>query len=394
MRAEKQVNHYGKRSFENVSRNAGTDQTTPAAEPRDEPAAPLTPQALAACLNTATPAEARKMLGNALHLDLSGQELTQEGVNNLAMVLKEGNFTKLSLRGTKLPDITNVLNCFSQQPYSNPNLNLLELDLGGIQTSLTVDHFTAIAAILKENHFQCLNLSGLQINQDHATPIFEALKTNSSLRRLDLSSNPFNIDETLGKALGANLTLEELNLSSTQVDSRSLSHIRSALETQNSHQQNKDQIPRSGRGLRRLDLANCHITDSDHTVGLWMFIMSLKTNTSLTHLDLTGNLLERAGCAGLVEEAVTCMLLENHSIVSIKPYDTTKWFYDYSGSHHNNIKSCIDRNTMEGRDAMREAMLQQTYECLLPARLPHELQAEILRTTNELLLSDPRKIAK
>ena len=65
------------------------------------------------------------MLGNELHLDLSGQELTQQGVDTLAIVIKEGSFTKLSLRGARLPDITNASIAFGCSRIPHPSVTCL-----------------------------------------------------------------------------------------------------------------------------------------------------------------------------------------------------------------------------------------------------------------------------
>lgn len=109
-----------------------------------------------------------------------------------------------------------------------------------------------------------LGLSGTFELTDRIEPLADALRTNTTLTKLNLSDNWLDMC-AMFEVLKRNMTLTEIDLSSNGVDARSLSEMLKVNTT-----------------LRVLDLSDCEIEPD----GTRLLAEALKVNTTLTDLRL------------------------------------------------------------------------------------------------------------
>ena len=216
------------------------------------------------------------LAGNATltTVDLSSLPIFDDGATALAEALS-GNttLTCLILSQTRIGDIG--VRALMEDLECNNTLTALDLSYN----HFSVDGTTAIARMLRKNTtLHSLNLAFCDIKSDGATLLAEGLISNSSLLSLSLESNCMGAigQRQIGEMLLRNDTLKSLDLSNSNM------FIGNCLEKALSQ----------NRGLSHLNLAYNRLPCST-TKGM---ADMLRTNASLTELDLRGNLIpDKAG---------------------------------------------------------------------------------------------------
>jgi Ran GTPase-activating protein (RanGAP) involved in mRNA processing and transport len=188
-----------------------------------------------------------------IELDLSGQNLGNDGIKKLVEELKG-------------------------------NMSLKELNLGS--NSIGKDGATAIAMVLQENGaLKKLVLDSNTVGLSGVTAIFDSLKNNSTLEGISLRGN--RLDSTaaavIARALKSNTTLQELGLGDNNIGAAGAAAITDAVK------------PRSS--LSALGLAGNSIGDA----GAAAIASALKENTALTAVDLSGNNIGSTGAAAIAQ---------------------------------------------------------------------------------------------
>ena len=180
-------------------------------------------------------------------------------------------------------------------------------------------HIVALAEALKQNtSLTELDLSSNHISDQGAADLAEALKQNMSLTELNLSANDISAQgaAALAEALKQNTSLTQLNLSQRYLSSNSIS-AQGAAALAEALKQNSS--------LTQLDLSNNGISDQgaadlaealkQNTILTQLYFYgsfigdqdaaalaeALKQNTSLTQLDLSRNCISAQGAADLAE---------------------------------------------------------------------------------------------
>ncbi|CAM4733630.1 unnamed protein product [Leuciscus chuanchicus] len=241
-------------------------------------------------------------------LDLSGNIITESEIKQLSDLLEhpQCKLEKLGLRSCNISD--GGCADLSSALRSNPS-HLRELDLS--KNNITASGVMQISDLLE--HPQCklekLGLRSCDISDRGYTVLSSALRSNPSLRELDLSEN--NINELGVKMLSALLAdpqskLEKLELRSCNISDGGCAVLSSAL--------------RSNPSLRELDLSRNNITDSklkkisplleDPQCKLQKLVLrscnisdegcadlssALRSNLSLRELDLSENKITDSG---------------------------------------------------------------------------------------------------
>jgi hypothetical protein len=140
-----------------------------------------------------------------------------------------------------------------------------------------------------------LDINSIGVTAATMNVIFDALKSNTSLKYLDASRNPYDASDTplvIGDMLACNSTLEELELNDTTLTDDAGEHIAAVLATRN-------------RTLRHLSLSGAV---GERTV-IALGEITLPQNTSLTEL-----VLEHVGCTFAGAYALAGGLGQNTSL--------------------------------------------------------------------------------
>ncbi|KAK9836855.1 hypothetical protein WJX74_009592 [Apatococcus lobatus] len=143
------------------------------------------------------------------HLDLSWQKLNKDETKAVGiMLLHNTSLTHLNFRGNK-PTRRGI------KPLSQAlthNRTLTSLDLG--ETEMDHDSATLLAQSLSTSRLTHLSLWNVQLGNERARPILQALHANTHLLSLDLGSNQLGPEAgpMLSSLLGSNQTLQTLDL--------------------------------------------------------------------------------------------------------------------------------------------------------------------------------------
>ncbi|KAM9826850.1 leucine-rich repeat-containing protein 34 [Neosynchiropus ocellatus] len=296
--------------------------------------------------------------GSVTGLDVSYNNITDEGARRLAELLKDGNSTLKYLNLTFNCVEAAGAEALAEHLQRNACLQVLQLsgnkvgNPGGMHLSrmlqanrtlrelqltacdLTVESINALAIVLKTNRsLQCLDVSRpllfsqqeewlchfsdmLAVNRsllelhlgtagvtDCGLEILTVgLKVNRSLRYLDLRCNRVTQDGTLHLAelMEKNCTLEVLDLSFNRIEDEgavTLSRV----------------LTRPGCSLTQLSVTSNSISSP----GLSSLAQSLKVNSTVTHLYISGNKLEEAISQAYMDLVSSGRLPPRHTDVSV-----------------------------------------------------------------------------
>ncbi len=204
-----------------------------------------------------------------LTLWLNDNQIHEQGVRHIAELLK--NTTLLSSLGLNSNKIDNSgLNTLCEALSTNTSLTHLYLNT----CSLTLNDHGAIPRLLKRNTtLQYLDLSKNRIGNTELSNLCDALLTNTSLTSLNLSDCSIDICDPIFQLLKTNTTLQSLYFSSNNIDSTKLISFCDAISINIS--------------LKALYLGFCSLEISeDNGAALYKL---LSENNSLEELNLSGN---------------------------------------------------------------------------------------------------------
>lgn len=181
--------------------------------------------------------------------------------------------------------LSDVLSC-------NRSIASLELNDNGLEEPAAM----ILAKALKEGGRICaLGLAGNRIPASGCAVLAQALATNTSLTRLDLSDNP-HLGIAEGLALAVGHTLTHLELARCGIDDRVAVALARVLHANTC-------------SLKVLNLGMNLISGP----GAQAVFQALETNASLTHLDMSRNQLG----ASVAGPALAAMLRVNHTLTSL-----------------------------------------------------------------------------
>eukprot|EP00761_Pharyngomonas_kirbyi_P010615 gb/GECH01010635.1/.p1 GENE.gb/GECH01010635.1/~~gb/GECH01010635.1/.p1 ORF type:complete len:1257 (+),score=245.31 gb/GECH01010635.1/:1-3771(+) len=205
----------------------------------------------------------------------------------------------------------------------------LDLSKGSLQFKLKDDGCKHLKEQLQnETQFTELKLKNNAIGIEGYRDVFELLKNNKTISRIDLSDNPLsdsehNCFQHLNEILIQNSSLNYLTLSGCNLNLKDIQYISEGIKQNYSLQYlniSKNNICKEGceilaqvlktdTGLRDLDLSQCKMLCSS----LRIICQALEENTTLEKLSLNGNPLRNDGCEQLKE-----LLLENTSLLRLE----------------------------------------------------------------------------
>ena len=184
------------------------------------------------------------------------------------------------------------------------NSYINEVNFSGNDIAISYTGVTAFSEALKVNSsITCLDLSSTRSSDGVAKTFSEALKVNSSVICLILSHN--NIGDTgttaLSEALKVNSSMTRLNLCGNRIDDTGATALSEALKVNSS--------------MTRLNLRGNRIDD----IGVTAFSEALKVNSSMTCLNLCSNHISDIGTTALsealkVNSSVICLILSHNNI--------------------------------------------------------------------------------
>uniref|UniRef100_A0A8C2KNZ5 NACHT domain-containing protein n=1 Tax=Cyprinus carpio TaxID=7962 RepID=A0A8C2KNZ5_CYPCA len=171
-----------------------------------------------------------------IELDLTGNDPGQSGVKELSDLLQDPNCKLKTLRFLS-PDAEEacqyVTGVVGKNPLLLKELNLSENELGDTRVN-------QITALLQDKHckLNTLQLHGCGLTEESCSALATVLRSNSSLKELDMSSN--NLQDSGVKKLrngleDTNCTLEKLGLSDCSITEEGYKALASALRSNPSH---------------------------------------------------------------------------------------------------------------------------------------------------------------
>ncbi len=177
-----------------------------------------------------------------ISLDLSNNDIHEEGIHHITEVIENTNSLILSIN----PICNSGLNTLCEALSTDTSLKSLNVS----SCSLSLDDHGAIPRLLSINTtLEYLNLSGNVLGNTELKNLCKALSANTSLKRLDLNICSLTISDDNGAALyqflNRNNSLEHLYLSINTVTS--CRHIAAGLAV--------------NKTLRTLHLGSCKLTD-------------------------------------------------------------------------------------------------------------------------------------
>ncbi|CAM4584282.1 unnamed protein product [Leuciscus chuanchicus] len=173
-----------------------------------------------------------------IELDLRGNYPGQSGVKELSDLLQDQNCQLKTLRLLQSPDADEACK-YLTKILCNKNLLLLrELNLSGRELGDT--RVNQIAALLQDKHckLNTLMLRKCGLTEESCSALATVLRSNSSLKELDISNN--NLQDSGVKKLqngleNTNCTLEKLRLSDCSISEEGYKALASALRSNPSH---------------------------------------------------------------------------------------------------------------------------------------------------------------
>ncbi|KTF75552.1 hypothetical protein cypCar_00033865 [Cyprinus carpio] len=171
-----------------------------------------------------------------IELDLTGNDPGQSGVKELSDLLQDPNCQLKTLRFLS-PDAEEacqyVTGIVGKNPLLLRELNLSENELGDTRVN-------QITALMQDKHCQLntLQLRGCGLTEESCSAFATFLRSNSSLKELDMSNN--NLQDSGVKKLwngleDTNCTLEKLGLSDCSITEEGYKALASALRSNPSH---------------------------------------------------------------------------------------------------------------------------------------------------------------
>ncbi|XP_058617988.1 uncharacterized protein LOC131531330 isoform X3 [Onychostoma macrolepis] len=172
-----------------------------------------------------------------IELDLTGNDPGQSGVKELSDLLQDPSCQLKTLRLLQNPSAVEACQYLTGVEYKDPlllrELNLSEHKLGNTQVN-------QIAALLQDKHckLNTLTLRDCGITEESCSALATVLKSNPSLKELDMSNN--NLQDSGVKKLqngleNTNCTLKKLRLSDCSITEAGYKALASALRSNPSH---------------------------------------------------------------------------------------------------------------------------------------------------------------
>ncbi|NWZ34307.1 LRC34 protein, partial [Brachypodius atriceps] len=230
-------------------------------------------------------AEALHSNQSLVHLRMTGNKIGNQGGMFFASMLEVNS----TLEKLDLGDCDVGLKCLIATAIAltqNKSLKAINLNrplLCSQQEESTVH----IAQMLRSNSsLMELHLGKHGMKNFGVERLCEALYGNSSLRYLDLSCNNITYDgaKFVGELLKRNKTLKILDLSANRIEDLGAIYLSEALETWN-------------MTLQALSVVSNNITDE----GLVALAQAMQSNTTLSHIYIWGNKLDRSTCVAFWE---------------------------------------------------------------------------------------------
>ncbi|XDV28548.1 hypothetical protein PO909_031819 [Leuciscus waleckii] len=173
-----------------------------------------------------------------IDLDLRGNDPGQSGVKELSDLLQDQNCQLKTLRLLQSPDADEACKYLTEDFYIKNPLLLRELNLS--EHELGDTRVNQIAALLKDKHckLNTLELRKCGLTEESCSALATVLRSNSSLKELDISNN--NLQDSGVKKLqngleNTNCSLEKLRLSDCSITEEGYKALASALRSNPSH---------------------------------------------------------------------------------------------------------------------------------------------------------------
>ncbi|XDV28561.1 hypothetical protein PO909_031822, partial [Leuciscus waleckii] len=173
-----------------------------------------------------------------IELDLRGNDPGQSGVKELSDLLQDQKCSLKTLRLLQSPDADEAFKHLTKILRNKNPLLLRELNLSGHE--LRDARVNQIAALLKDKHckLNTLMLRKCGLTEESCSALATVLRSNSSLKELDISNN--NLQDSGVKKLqngleNTNCTLERLRLSDCSITEEGYKALASALRSNHSH---------------------------------------------------------------------------------------------------------------------------------------------------------------
>ena len=188
----------------------------------------------------------------------------------------------INLRNNRL---TSLWGTHLDQDHTDVNSGILQ-SVEDLDLSLNLLEISSISECLKINSTLCkLNLSSNNITDEGAKKLAEAIQVNTTLQELNMSSNKITDEgaKQLGKAIEVNRTLQELNISSNKITDEGAKQLGKAIEV--------------NRTLQELNISKNWISKE----GVMRIVEACTINRTLHKLVCTHNNLSKSGLAAINE---------------------------------------------------------------------------------------------
>ncbi|KAL1512428.1 hypothetical protein AB1Y20_005683 [Prymnesium parvum] len=291
-------------------------------------------------------AEALKTNATLTSLHLTSNNIGAEGAAHIAETLKTNTtLTSLNLRDNRIGDegaahIAETL----KTNATLTSLNLRDNRIGD-------EGAAHIAETLKTNTtLTSLHLHNNRIGAEGAAHIAEALKTNATLTSLHLDDNRIGGEGAahIAEALKTNATLTSLHLDENNIGAEGAAHIAEALKTNATltslHLDGAPPLRRRDRhATHPTALRHCPALPLSHTQnnigaeGAAHIAEALKTNTSLTSLNLRGTNIGAEGAAHIAEVLKTNATLTSLNLDGAPPLRRR----DRHATHPTALRPCL-----------------------------------------------------
>ncbi|XDV28504.1 hypothetical protein PO909_031807, partial [Leuciscus waleckii] len=173
-----------------------------------------------------------------IELDLRGNDPGQSGVKELDDLLQDQKCSLKTLRLLQSPDADEACKYLTKIPCNKNPLLLRELNLS--EHELGDTRVNQITALLQDKHckLNTLTLRKCGLTEESCSALATVLRSNSSLKELDISNN--NLQDSGVKKLqngleNTNCTLEKLRLSDCSITEEGYKALASALRSNPSH---------------------------------------------------------------------------------------------------------------------------------------------------------------
>ncbi|XP_077057613.1 NACHT, LRR and PYD domains-containing protein 12-like isoform X4 [Siphateles boraxobius] len=246
-----------------------------------------------------------------IELDLTGNDPGQSGVKKLNHLLQDPDCQLKTLRFLS-PAAEEACQYVNRVAGKNP---LLQRELNLSEHKLGDTRVNQIAALLQDKHCQLntLTLYGCRITEEQSLILTSALKSNPSLRDLDLSGNKLGdsgVKNLRDLLMNPQFKLEKLQLRCCDMTDEGCSDVTSALKSNPSLRELNlsgsklgdsgvknlsDLLMNPQFKLEKLHLYGCSITEKQSLI----LTSALKSNPSLRELDLSGSKLGDSGVKNL-----------------------------------------------------------------------------------------------